>query len=74
MIVFPLTSIVRAPAGIETLPRAPMPTMRLSFTTMSPFGMISSPFIVMMRAPRSATTPRGLSFCAVISTSYRCGS
>jgi hypothetical protein len=43
--------------------------MRLSVTTTSPFGMISSPFMVMRRAPFSTTTPAGLSLAAEIVTS-----
>ena len=66
MTVLPETSISRALPGMSTVPLAPTPTIRLSRITMSPFSMISFPFMVTMRAPRSATTPSGLSFTAVI--------
>ena len=58
-----------APDGMLTFPCGPTATMRLSRTTMSPFGMTSLPFIVRMRAPRSATVPCGLSLGTVIATS-----
>ena len=51
-----------------------MAVMRLSVTTMSPFSMTCVPCIVTRRAPFSTTVPRGLSFAAVIVTSYRCAS
>src|SRR5439155_19379 len=57
MIVLPLTSITRAPAG--GAPRAPTDTMRLSVTTTSPFSTTSSPFMEMIRAPCNTTVPRG---------------
>ena len=62
MIVLPETSIVRAPAGMVTFPCAPTPTMRLFFTTMSPLRNHLVALHVMIRAPRSTTVPRGLSF------------
>jgi hypothetical protein len=74
MIVLPETSIVRAPAGTVTLPSAPTATMRLFVTTISPRGITSSPFIVMMRAPRRTTVPPGRSFGTVMATSVRTGS
>ncbi len=61
--------MIFAPDGMFTFPCGPTATMRLSFTTMSPFGMTSLPFIVRMRAPRSTTVPCGLSFGTVIATS-----
>ncbi len=74
MIVLPDTSIVRAPLGTVTLPSAPTATMRLFVTTTSPRGITSSPFIVMMRAPRRTTVPVGRSLGAVIVMSVRVGS
>ena len=74
MIVLPDTSIVRAPAGTVTLPSAPTAVIRLFVTTTSPRWITSSPFIVMIRAPRSTTVPLGRSFGAVIATSVRVGS
>ena len=60
-IVLPATSISRAPAGIATDPRGPTAAMRLSVTMTSAFSITSSPFIVITRAPRSTTVPRGVS-------------
>jgi hypothetical protein len=74
MIVLPDTSIVRAPLGTWTLPSAPTATMRLFVTTTSPRWITSSPFIVMIRAPRNTTVPLGRSFGTVIATSVRTGS
>ena len=54
MIVFPAASIDLAPAGAV---QAPTQTMRLSVTTTSPLAMISSPFMLMIRAPLSTTVP-----------------
>src|SRR5574338_334080 len=64
MIVLPDTSMIFAPAGILTAPRRPTLSIRLSRTTMSPFSMTSLPFMVMIRAPRSATTPDGFARAA----------
>ena len=61
-IVFPVTSITRAPAGAS--PRGPMLTMRLLRITMSAFSTISRSFIVIARAPRSTTVPCGMSLGA----------
>ena len=74
MIVLPDTSITRAPPGTFTLPCAPTPTMRLPVTTTSPRAITSSPFMVMMRAPRSTTVPVGRSLAAVTVTSMRVAS
>jgi hypothetical protein len=48
--------------------------MRLFVTTTSPRAMTSSPFMVMMRAPRRTTVPVGRSFGAVMVMSVRVGS
>ena len=45
--------------------------MRLFVTTMSPCGMISSPFIVTIRAPDSTTLPTGRSLGTIMVTSNR---
>src|SRR5512134_3073282 len=47
MIVLPLTSMMRAPAGTLTLPCAPTAAMRLPVTTTSPRSITSVAFIVM---------------------------
>src|SRR5688572_33057721 len=74
MTALPLRSRTTAPAGMVTLPAGPMAVIRLSVMTMSPRSMTSAPFIVMMRALRSAMVPFGLSLSTMISTSTRCGS
>ena len=66
--------MIRALAGIGTVPLAPTPMIRLSRTTTSPEVMISSPFIVMIRAPLKTTVPRGLSFDTVTTISTRAAS
>ena len=57
MIVFPATSITRAPAGAVIL--GPTCAMRLPVTRMSPRSITSSPFMVTRRAPRRSTEPSG---------------
>ena len=63
MMVLPATSTVLAPAGIATSPRLPTATMRLSRTTMTPSSITppSAFALVTIRAPLSATGPRGRS-------------
>ena len=60
MIGLQATSMTRAPLGTVTLPVAPTAVTRSPVTTTSPLGMTSSPFIVMIRAPRSTTVPARL--------------
>ena len=64
--VLPVTSITRAPDGAE--PRAPTLTIRLFRITTSAFSTTSLSFIVITRAPRSATVPSGISRGALKST------
>ena len=64
--VFPATSITVAPSGTSPGP-ADTDTIRLFVTTTSAFSTISSPFMVIARAPRSTTVPRGMSRSAVTS-------
>ena len=74
-IVLPATSISRAPLGTGSVPgRHRRRRCGCRCTTTSPRSMTSSPFIVMTRALRSTTCPRGLSFWTVIATSSRVGS
>ena len=73
MIVVPVTSIARAPAGIVMLPAGPTAVIRLFVTTMSPCSMTSLPFIVTMRAFFRTIEPVGRSFVVVIETSRRVG-
>jgi len=61
MIVLPVTSTVRASAGIATAPRGPTAAMRLPSTTITPSLRIWSPFMVTMRAPTRAIFPSGAS-------------
>jgi hypothetical protein len=74
MIVLPAILRTTAPDGIGTRPLGPTAVIRLLVITMSPRAMISSPFIVISRALRSAIVPCGLSLSTTISTSTRCGS
>ncbi len=64
-IVFPLTSITRAPSGTATLPRAPTAAIRLFRIRTSAFSMTSFPRIVTTRAPRRTAVPWGISRWAV---------
>src|SRR5437660_981778 len=58
MIVFPVTSMVLAPAGAVHDPTAPTHTILLSVTTTSPDSITVSPRIGTTRAPCSITEPR----------------
>ena len=62
--VLPERSITVAPSGTSPGP-ADTDAMRLFVTTMSAFSTISSPFMVIARAPRSTTVPCGMSRSAV---------
>jgi len=57
--VAPLRSIVRAPAGTATCPWGPIALIRSSSITIVAGAITSSPFIVIARAPTSATVPFG---------------
>ena len=74
MIVLPLTSMVRVPAGARTDPRAPIAAIRLPVTRTSPRAITSSPFIVITRAPVRSTDPDGLTRGRSTTNSWRCGS
>ena len=62
--VLPAMSMTVAPSGTSPGP-ADTDTMRLSVTTTSAFSTISSPFMVIARAPRRTTVPRGMSRSAL---------
>ena len=59
--VLPVTSMTRALAGLGLDPAGPTATIRSSRITTSAFSMISRPFIVMARAPRSTRLCFGVS-------------
>ena len=74
MIVFPLASMIFASSGGFADPSRRRQRFGHRVTMTSPCSMTSSPFIVMIRAPRSTTVPEGTSRGTSIATSVRCGS
>ena len=76
MIVLPDTSMILAPDGIVHLALRPDgdDAVVLHDDVALLDDLLPGPFIVRMRAPRSATVPCGLSFGTVMATSCRAAS